>query len=327
MIDTYKSITVLVICYKQQGVIKRALDSVLCQKEYGLNKIVVCDDCSPDNTWNVLQDYKSRYPEHFEIHRNEHNLGIYRNMEKLLSLRGESDLFVNLSGDDTFEDGFFKAVQRYVATHDINFSIPFGIYANYKVIFPNGKQKIHDQKFVTDTSLNLFSLYIRQKLSGRSMMVNNRVLQLQKPTVYDKGLNLAESLFDCQKHIIIEKAYFVPVVGNVYYCGIGVSVKLFNTDYFSTQLKEKWYYFLEHLISTQKDINYANAEIQKCNFILIPSLKYYIKALYFFFQSGYPSFPSYKEYKFFTYPMKKRMFLKYEKNLIMRIIEKIIYQL
>ena len=41
MTDTYKSITVLVICYKQQEVIKRALDSVLCQKEYGLNKIEV----------------------------------------------------------------------------------------------------------------------------------------------------------------------------------------------------------------------------------------------------------------------------------------------
>ena len=108
MTDTYKSITVLVICYKQQDVIKRALDSVLCQKEYGLNKIVVCDDCSPDKTWDVLQDYKSRYPEYFEIHRNEHNLGIYQNMEKLVSLRGESDLFVDLSGDDAFENGFFN---------------------------------------------------------------------------------------------------------------------------------------------------------------------------------------------------------------------------
>ena len=122
MTDTYKSITVLVICYKQQDVIKRALDSVLCQKEYGLNKIVVCDDCSPDKTWDVLQDYKSRYPEYFEIHRNEHNLGIYQNMEKLVSLRGESDLFVNLSGDDAFENGFFKAVQDYIKANNLKLS-------------------------------------------------------------------------------------------------------------------------------------------------------------------------------------------------------------
>ena len=44
MNNSYKSITVLVICYKQQEVIKRALDSILCQKEFGLKKIVVCDE-------------------------------------------------------------------------------------------------------------------------------------------------------------------------------------------------------------------------------------------------------------------------------------------
>ena len=157
MTDTYKSITVLVICYKQQDVIKRALDSVLCQKEYGLNKIVVCDDCSPDKTWDVLQDYKSRYPEYFEIHRNEHNLGIYQNMEKLVSLRGESDLFVELSGDDAFENGFFKAVQDYIKANNVDFSVPIGIYADYKVIYPNGNQTICHQNIVEDKSLNRFS--------------------------------------------------------------------------------------------------------------------------------------------------------------------------
>ena len=47
-------INVLIITYNQEDLIKRAIDSILCQKEYGLNKIVVSDDCSSDNTWNVL---------------------------------------------------------------------------------------------------------------------------------------------------------------------------------------------------------------------------------------------------------------------------------
>ena len=50
-----KRITVLVMTYNQEELIKRALNSILNQKEYGLFKVVVCDDCSKDNTWNVLK--------------------------------------------------------------------------------------------------------------------------------------------------------------------------------------------------------------------------------------------------------------------------------
>lgn len=327
MTDTYKNITVLVICYKQQDVIKRALDSVLCQREYGLNKIVVCDDCSPDKTWDVLQDYKSRYPEYFEIHRNEHNLGIYQNMEKLVSLRGESDLFVNLSGDDAFENGFFKAVQDYIRTNTVDFSVPIGIYADYKVIYPNGNQTICRQNIVEDKSLNRFSLYIRYKLCGRSMMINDLVLQKQKPTIFDKGLNLAESFFDCQKHLIVEKGYYVPVVGDIYYGGIGISMKLADTDYYSTQAMVKWQYYLDNLITKKEDVLLARAEIMKCQFILSPSIKGYFKCLRTYLVSGYPHKPTFNEVKNFTLLMKHRVFKKYEKYWLLWAPIKLLYRL
>lgn len=327
MDNSYKSITVLVICYKQQEVIKRALDSVLCQKEYGLKKIVVCDDCSPDNTWDVLQDYKSRYPEYLDIHRNEHNLGIYQNMEKLVSLRGEADLFVDLSGDDAFEDGYFKAVQEYIASHDVDFSVPIGIYADYKVILPNGRKMIHRQNIVEDTSLDKFSLYIRYNLSGRSMMFNDMVMLKQKPTVFDKGLNLAESYFDCQKHLIAEKGYYVPVVGDIYYGGIGISMKLANTDYYSTQAMAKWQYFLDNIITRKEDVLLAKAEIRKCQFILQPSFKGYVESLKMYLASGYPKRPTFKEIKNFTLLMKLRVFRKYEKYWLLWFPIKVLYRL
>lgn len=327
MSKEYKAITVLVICYKQQEVIKRALESVLCQKEYGLKKIVVCDDCSPDNTWQVLNEYKTKYPQYFDIHRNEKNMGIYQNMDKLLSLRGESDLFVELSGDDAFENGYFQAVQEYIQKHDVDYSVPIGIYADFKMIAPNGKQIIRRQNIVENESLNRFSLYIRGKLSGRSMMYNNLVAQKHKPTIFEKGLNLAEAFFDCQKHLNAEKAYYVPVIGNIYYGGIGISTKLADSDYYSTQSMEKWLFFLDNFITRKEDINWANAQIIKCKFLLKPTINSFINSIKLYIKSGYPKKPSYKDIKGFTYLMKRRVYHKYEKHALLRIPIKILYHL
>lgn len=54
-------ISALVICYKQEKLIKRAIDSLLNQKEY-LYEICVSDDGSPDKTWEVLQEYAVQHP-------------------------------------------------------------------------------------------------------------------------------------------------------------------------------------------------------------------------------------------------------------------------
>ena len=323
----YKSITVLVICYKQQNVIKRALDSVLSQKEYGLRKIVVCDDCSPDDTWEILKDYKDRYPEYLDIYRNEKNIGIYQNEEKLVSLRGKADLYVNLSGDDAFENGYFKAVQEFIQKNEVDFNVPMCIYSDYKTEMPNGKQMIYRQSMAADKDLDKFSLYIRYKLSGRSTMYNDLVIQKQKPTIFDKGLNLAESYYDCQKHYNVEKAYYVPTLGDIYYGGIGISTKLMDTDYYTTQAMAKWQYFLDNLITKREDIYLAQAEITKCQFMLKPSFERFISSIRLFVKSGYPSRIKYKEIKSFTYFMKRSVLHKYEENPFLNILVKVLYHL
>lgn len=327
MCQNYKSITVLVLCYKQQEVIKRALDSVLSQKEYGLKKIVVCDDCSPDKTWDVLEDYKNRYPEYLDIYRNEKNMGIYQNEEKLMSLRGESDLYVNLSGDDAFSNGYFKAIQEYIQMNEVDFTVPICIYADFMTEMPDGKQMLHKQSIAANKDLNKFSLYIRYKLSGRSTMFNDLIVQKQQPTIFEKGLNLAESLYDCQKHYHVEKSYYVPVLGNIYFGGIGISAKLIDTDYYTTQAKAKWQYFLDHLIDQKSDVCLAQAEIVKCEFMLKPSWKTFTQSIALFKKSGYPNKVKYRDIKSFTYLMKRSVLHKYEKYLLLRLPIKVLYHL
>lgn len=98
--------------YKQADVIGRNIESILQQREYGLHEIIVCDDCSPDNNWDVIQSYVKKYPNIIRAYRNITNLGIYGNSDKCASLHGDADLFCWLEGDDALEPGVFKGFRN-----------------------------------------------------------------------------------------------------------------------------------------------------------------------------------------------------------------------
>ena len=141
-----KRIVICIVSYNQEDVIGRTLDSILNQKEWGLFKIIVSDDCSKDRTWEILQEYKGKYPEIMDIHRNEHNLGIYGNVAQSNTyLPDDYDLICDLAGDDALCEGYFKALQDYIIDNKIDTSKGVGIYSDWKAISPNGKEKVVTQ--------------------------------------------------------------------------------------------------------------------------------------------------------------------------------------
>ncbi|HEY3277983.1 MAG TPA: glycosyltransferase, partial [Syntrophorhabdaceae bacterium] len=87
------------ITYNHEEFIEKALDSILMQNTNFDYEVVVGEDCSTDNTRDILIKYKQRYPEKFVLLLNEHNLGMHRNMDLVLkTCRGEYVAF--LEGDD-----------------------------------------------------------------------------------------------------------------------------------------------------------------------------------------------------------------------------------
>jgi glycosyltransferase EpsE len=77
-------ISVLMTAYNNAALIGQTIESVLNQtfKDF---EIVICDDNSTDSTWEVISRYAEKYP-HIKIYRNEKNIGIAENRNKLLSL-------------------------------------------------------------------------------------------------------------------------------------------------------------------------------------------------------------------------------------------------
>ena len=110
---------------------------MLSQKDY-IYEICVSDDCSPDRTWEVLQEYDRQYPGLFKLHQNHPNVGIFENIEYTWTMP-TGDIIYQLSGDDECGKGWFKTVIEFIQNNNINYKEElFCIYGDYQAIYPNG---------------------------------------------------------------------------------------------------------------------------------------------------------------------------------------------
>lgn len=71
-----KEIDVSIICpvYNKEEYISQGLDSILSQKTDYSYEILVGEDCSTDNSYEVLKAYEKKYPDIIHIYRREKNL-------------------------------------------------------------------------------------------------------------------------------------------------------------------------------------------------------------------------------------------------------------
>lgn len=96
-------VSVFLPTYNQQNFIAASIDSVVSQ-DYENLEIVIGDDCSQDNTWQIVQEYQSRYPEKIKAFRNPQNLGITGNCNEILK-RCTGKYVAFTAGDDLFLPG------------------------------------------------------------------------------------------------------------------------------------------------------------------------------------------------------------------------------
>lgn len=109
-------LSVHILTYNCERYIKDALDSVLHQKTTFPFEIVIGDDASSDDTFNIIEKYAKRH-DNIKAHKNPKNLGILKNfIETLKRCRGE--YVFDLAGDDWLSDE--NALQILVETLDEN---------------------------------------------------------------------------------------------------------------------------------------------------------------------------------------------------------------
>lgn len=89
-------VSIAMATYNGEKYLHEQIDSILRQTFNNI-EIVICDDCSTDNTWDILQQYAGK-DSRFHVYRNDQNLGFIKNFEKAISLcSGE---YIALSDQD-----------------------------------------------------------------------------------------------------------------------------------------------------------------------------------------------------------------------------------
>lgn len=285
--DRYARITVTVITYKQEKVIGRAIESILQQKEYGLKEVIVCDDYSPDGTWEIIQRYALKYPEIITAHRNSPNKGIYGNMAQAYSMVDDTDLIIECSGDDIICNGFFKAVQGCIHENRIHPQTESAtIYGDYKLISPENKESVIKNNAIQKyPNVKAVDLRMQGKLSPRSSVKTIACFRRFEKFPIDKGIAMAEEFCDIQPSLHADKNYYIPVVGSAYYVGIGVSTKMGNAKD-RTERIEAWKAIMNKVRLEQKTIHYMQHRIYRLSYSNKKSFYFFCSMWWHYLRSG-----------------------------------------
>lgn len=92
-------VSVIVLCYKQEGTIRRTLDSILRQKTNYSFEVIIGDDASPDGTRKICEEYVLKYPNLVSITEPHFNYGVVKNYVVCLS-RVRGRYIMECAGDD-----------------------------------------------------------------------------------------------------------------------------------------------------------------------------------------------------------------------------------
>lgn len=118
-----KKISIIIPLYNAEKYIVRCLDSIVNQT-YKDFEVIVINDKSKDNSWNVLNQYVSEHLNiNFIIINNESNLGLSKTRNKGMEL-ATGDYILFMDNDDTLVDE--NSLQHFINKTENNPDIVFG---------------------------------------------------------------------------------------------------------------------------------------------------------------------------------------------------------
>ncbi|MBX9256742.1 glycosyltransferase [Desmonostoc muscorum CCALA 125] len=100
------TISVIIASYNYGSLLVEAIESVLRQTRMP-DEILITDDASDDNTYEIAEFYRSKYPHLIKVNRNEENLGIVKHFNKAISLT-KSDYITFLGADNRYRSDFIE---------------------------------------------------------------------------------------------------------------------------------------------------------------------------------------------------------------------------
>ena len=99
-------VSVIIASYNYGSYLIDAFNSVLRQS-LKPSEILISDDCSSDNTYDIAKEIQRRYPDLVRVNRNEKNLGIVDHFNKAISLTSGEFVCI-LGADNRYRSDFIE---------------------------------------------------------------------------------------------------------------------------------------------------------------------------------------------------------------------------
>ncbi|EKN62793.1 glycosyltransferase [Schinkia azotoformans] len=205
-------LSVLLVTYNHEKYIKEAMDSILLQQLDYDYEIVVADDCSTDDTLNIIKEYKKQYPDKIRILDGEKNLGITKNYKRgFNACKGE--YIAVLEGDDYWTSPQKLNKQVNVLDNNKNCVLAF----NRFTVMDVGTKRYNIQPWPSQEPFQLVTVtdLVRDNFIGnfstcvyRADIIRKLDDSLFEFTVYDWMLNIVVAQFGL--------IAYVPEVMSVY---------------------------------------------------------------------------------------------------------------
>lgn len=225
--------SVLMITYNQEHLVSEALDSLFANKIIPY-EVIVIDDCSEDNTWNIILDYNNKYPSVIKSIKNDKNIGVIKNFNKIKSMPS-GNIVSFLSGDDMFMPNMFEIFNNAILKEsiDLNFE-KFAIITNTIYLYPNGKKNLYNNYCLR--KYDLFKARIRYSIDYRMTGISFNSWKLIPDLNENIGYN-SDWIIMLDESLSIDKKIFVNEIGAIYRVGVGVVSKTKNYDMMISKLK------------------------------------------------------------------------------------------
>ena len=198
-------ISIALIVYNGAYYIRQQLNSILSQT-LNVHEIIIYDDASSDNTREIINEYKNKYPNLFFIHYNTKNIGPTKNIEKAIQAC-TGDIILLCDQDDYWQSNKVEIIVKWFeANPTLN-----GVFTNGALM--NSIGELDNSYSLWDTmsfpnkaikngeDLKLYINTVENSVTGATLAFRNNLDFLKQPfpnikyLVHDRWLamNLAES--------------------------------------------------------------------------------------------------------------------------------------
>lgn len=172
-------ISIAMATYNGAKYVSEQLNSILSQTINDF-ELVVCDDCSSDDTWRILQDYV-KIDCRIKAHRNKNTLGFKENFEKAIGLC-HGDYIALCDQDDIWLPNHLETLLSIIGDKMI-------ACGNAEMIDKNGKlvgmtlQEMESFDYVPNNNEELASsiIFFRNPFQGASMLIKREFLTYALP--------------------------------------------------------------------------------------------------------------------------------------------------